>query len=66
MKQQIGSDGPVGEQGFAWYDDFTIEELLERIIGDAYALGSKVGYMPYNRSSSKLEENDYSIIDNSQ
>lgn len=66
MKQQNGSAGPVGEQGSAWYDDFTIEELLERIIGDVYALGSKVGHMPYNRFSFKLEENGHTFIDNSQ
>lgn len=56
MKQQIGCAGPVGEQGPAWYDDYTIEELLERIIGDAYALGIKVGHPPYTEAGSKIEQ----------
>nr|DAG95210.1 MAG TPA: hypothetical protein [Ackermannviridae sp.] len=46
QKYNADNTGPVGERGPAWYDDYTIEELLERIIGDAYAIGAKIGHPP--------------------
>lgn len=52
-KYNADNAGPVGEQGPAWYDDYTIEELLERIIGDAYALGNKIGHPPYKGTGAK-------------
>lgn len=56
MEQPKSCEGPVGEQGPAWYDGFTVEELLERIIGDAYAIGEKIGHPPYARFHSKIEQ----------
>lgn len=53
QKYNADNTGPVGEQGPAWYDDYTIEELLERIIADAYALGDKIGHPPYARTGAK-------------
>jgi hypothetical protein len=38
MEQPKRCKGPVGEQGHALYGCYTVEELLERIIGDAYAI----------------------------
>lgn len=56
QKYNADNNGPVGEQGPAWYDDYTIEELLERIISDAYAIGAKIGHPPpYARFHSKME-----------
>lgn len=56
QKYNADNTGPVGERGPAWYDDYTIEELLERIIGDAYAIGEKIGHPPpYARFHSKME-----------
>lgn len=55
MEQPKSCEGPVGELGPAWYDGFTVEELLERIIGDAYAIGEKIGHPPYARFHSKME-----------
>jgi hypothetical protein len=46
QKYNADNNGPVGERGPAWYDDYTIEELLERIIRDAYAIGAKIGHPP--------------------
>lgn len=41
MEQPKSCEGQVGEQGHALYGCHTVEELLERIIGDAYAIGEK-------------------------
>lgn len=46
MEQPKSCEGPVGEKGPAWWDDFAVEELLERIISDAYAIGEKIGRPP--------------------
>ena len=46
MEQPKSCEGPLGEQGPAWYDCYTVEELLERTIGDAYAIGEKKGHPP--------------------
>lgn len=55
QKYNADNSGPVGERGPARYDDYTIEELLERIIGDAYAIGEKIEHPPYARFHSKME-----------
>ena len=55
QKYNADNSGPVGERGPAWDDDYTIEELLERIICDAYAIGAKIGHPPYARFHSKME-----------
>lgn len=55
MEQPKGCKGPVGEQGPAWYDCYTVEELLKRTIGDAYAIGEKIGHPPYARFHSEME-----------
>lgn len=53
QKYNADNSGPVGERGPAWYDDYTIEELLERIIRDAYAIGEKIGHPPMQDFISK-------------
>lgn len=64
MEQPKSCEGPVGEKGPAWWDGFTVEELLERIISDAYAIGEKIGHPPYARTATKMEQvpqNKYDI-----
>lgn len=56
MEQPKGCKGPVGEQGPAWYDCYTVEQLLERTIGDAYAIGEKIGHPPYARFHHEKEQ----------
>ena len=55
MERPKSCEGPVGEQGHALYGCYTVEELLERIIGDTYAIGEKIGHPPYARFHPKME-----------
>ena len=55
QKYNADNSGRVGERGPARYDDYSIEEHLERNNGDAYAIGEKIGQPPYARFHSKKE-----------